>query len=170
MSPHFRYFTLSFTFFAFIYLVRECSCTNESSLHRIWEKKFGRNANHVKKQQEEERAASEAKALAAKARAAQRLAAATQGDAPGPGGRGRGRAFVPPPSMIPSRLDGGWKGGAENRKAAPVGGRGVGVPSSRKPAAAPKEEKLHPSWEAKKRLKEKEQIGILPAQGKKIKF
>lgn len=132
----------------------------------------------------------EAKALAAKARAAHRLAAAnaadgTQGAAlrPGPG-RGRGRAaVVPPPSTIPSRLDGGWKGGAENRRAPPppdrkygtngtttsasgVEGAGVGA----KVKAAPKEEKLHPSWEAKKRLKEKEQIGILPAQGKKIKF
>jgi hypothetical protein len=31
-------------------------------------------------------------------------------------------------------------------------------------------EKLHPSWAAKKAMKEKESIVILPSQGKKIKF
>jgi hypothetical protein len=29
---------------------------------------------------------------------------------------------------------------------------------------------LHPSWEAKRRLKEKEGGGIVPSQGTKIKF
>ena len=29
---------------------------------------------------------------------------------------------------------------------------------------------LHPSWEAKRRLKEKQSIGIVASQGKKIKF
>ncbi|KAF8319794.1 Bud-site selection protein [Clavulina sp. PMI_390] len=151
----------------------------------IWEKKFGRNANHVKKQREEERAANEAKALAAKARAAARLAAAESGagDANRGAGRGRGErrgASMTPSSQVPTRLDGGWKGGAENRNAAGRGAGGLGRGRGSRPAeskraapghSAPKsEEKLHPSWEAKRKLKEKEQIGILPAQGKKIVF
>jgi hypothetical protein len=32
------------------------------------------------------------------------------------------------------------------------------------------ERPLHPSWEAKKKQKEKQSAGILPPQGKKIKF
>lgn len=136
---------------------------------RIWEKKFGRNANHVKKQREEEKAGAIAKELAAKARAAQRLAATETGAGTRRGrGQGRGGGFVAPSSQIPSRLDGGWKGGAENRKA--TEGRGAGAVGGKKSAAPPMEAKLHPSWEAKRKLKEKEQIGIVPAQGKKIKF
>jgi BUD22 len=38
------------------------------------------------------------------------------------------------------------------------------------PANKEGEKPLHPSWEAKKKLKEKQSFGILPAQGKKIRF
>lgn len=45
------------------------------------------------------------------------------------------------------------------------------VHTSRPSATSRKEERgLHPSWEAKKKLKEKESAGIVPSQGKKIKF
>lgn len=101
----------------------------------------------MKKQREEEKSLAEAKALAAKARAAQWATA------------------------MPTRLDGGWKGGPENRNAAMrknIGGTSAHVGKGACAAAA--SEKLHPSWEAKRKLKEKEQIGIIPSQGKKIKF
>lgn len=37
-------------------------------------------------------------------------------------------------------------------------------------AQGEKEKPLHPSWEAKKKLKEKQNPGIVAAQGKKITF
>jgi len=131
----------------------------------------------VKRQREEAKALAQAKALTAKARTATRTAAAEDAEYNGPGrgkgrGRGRGRGVMPS-SQIPTRLDGGWKGGAENRNAAvrkSIGGTGVHADRGplAKGTAAP--EKLHPSWEAKRKLKEKEEIGIVPSQGKKIKF
>lgn len=43
--------------------------------------------------------------------------------------------------------------------------------TSSRPVQQPREEKpLHPSWEAKRRLKEKQSPAILPAQGTRIKF
>ena len=47
------------------------------------------------------------------------------------------------------------------------GGAGWGKGSG---ADAGASAKLHPSWEAKRKLKEKLNAGIVPAQGKKIKF
>jgi hypothetical protein len=42
---------------------------------------------------------------------------------------------------------------------------------TRAPKAPATEQKgLHPSWEAKKKQKEKEGVGILPSKGKKIVF
>ncbi|KAI0345797.1 Bud-site selection protein [Trametopsis cervina] len=103
----------------------------------IWEKKFGRNANHVKKQQE---------------------------------------------IMAKGPRDNGWP---RQNRAAPQdrsGTRQRPYPTSAKesqppPGAPPpttngrKEEKaLHPSWEAKRRLKEKQNPSIVAPQGKKIVF
>lgn len=126
---------------------------------RIWEKKFGKNANHVKKQQEIERAAAEARALSSRTPR-------------GGGARGRGRGGASGVA-IPKHLDGGWKGGAENAKArptasalAPRGGKARGG----KPEAGGAPGALHPSWEAKRKMKEREQLAIVPGQGTKIKF
>lgn len=38
------------------------------------------------------------------------------------------------------------------------------------PAKRNEDKPLHPSWEAKRKLKEKEKAAILPPQGKKIVF
>jgi len=127
----------------------------------------------MKRQREEAKALAEAKALTAKARTATRAVAAENAEYNGPGrgkGRGCGRDAIPS-SQIPTRLDGGWKGGAENRNAAvrkSIGGTGVRADRGARRTAEP--EKLHPSWEAKRKLKEKQEIGVVPSQGKKIKF
>ncbi|KAH8104610.1 Bud-site selection protein [Cristinia sonorae] len=110
----------------------------------IWEKKYGRNANHVKKGQEEGygNRGGHHSGTASTDRRQQR-------------GRGRGSA---PPQMghraPPSRpQDGGWN-------SAPA-----------RPQVDDKKDKpIHPSWEAKRRLKEKQNAGIVPPQGKKIVF
>jgi hypothetical protein len=110
-----------------------------------------------------------------------------EGGEAGPG-RGRRRS-APATSTVPARLDGGWKGGAENRNARPSrdipsrhtlegavvsrerDASAVGATSVKATAHFAKDEKLHPSWEAKRKMKEREQVAILPGvQGKKIKF
>jgi hypothetical protein len=133
-------------------------------LSRIWEKKYGRNANHKKK---------EAEALAATQKKKQGHArpintgsnALPTGQAPPGAARaqaqaGRGKAVAQQHQPV----DGGWAGRAKGAS----GGSNV----VSKPTAKPdtKEQKLHPSWEAKRKLKEKESVGIVPSQGKKIKF
>jgi hypothetical protein len=42
------------------------------------------------------------------------------------------------------------------------------IPSSKSETKA--DQSLHPSWEAKRKLKQKESAGIMPSQGTKIKF
>ncbi|KAF9516436.1 hypothetical protein BS47DRAFT_662974 [Hydnum rufescens UP504] len=129
----------------------------------IWEKKYGKNANHIKHQREQEHALAEAQALAARAKRGGIVR-----------GRGRGGAVG---SGVPKHLDGGWKGGAENAKARMVTG-GTPLPKGVPPRTGKGGKKetgtalgaLHPSWEAKRKMKEKEKIAIVPAQGKKIKF
>ena len=138
--------------------------------HSIWEKKFGQNANHIKKQREQERALAEAQALATRAKR-------------GGSARGRGRGGATAGGVgIPKHLDGGWKGGAENARrvanATPSSEVGGAPPSSRGGKSGTKDiaasgagsAALHPSWEAKRKMKEKEKVAIVPAQGKKIKF
>lgn len=117
----------------------------------IWEKKYGGNANHVKKERE---------AMAQEPRNQRRGDPHGRNRTHPPGGSRKGgppSAFRAPPS------DKGWmkKGEAPN------------VPShaSLPPKAKSKDDKpLHPSWEAKKRLNEKLKPVILPPQGKKIIF
>lgn len=43
-------------------------------------------------------------------------------------------------------------------------------PSKLKKDNKDKDKPLHPSWEAKRKLKEKQNDAIVPSQGKKIKF
>jgi len=69
----------------------------------------------------------------------------------------------PPPRgrSVPQQLqpvDAGWSGRSNN-------GVGANILKNRKD-----DKPLHPSWEAKRRLKEKEGGGIVPSQGTKIKF
>lgn len=124
----------------------------------IWEKKYGRNANHMKKEQE----------ISAK----------------GPSGQGRGNARP--------WLD---KAQDKSRPGPPPDLSRASQPLSRPPtcvslfvlpmtyivlivAIAPamhriqqmEDKPLHPSWEAKKKLKEKQNPGIVASQGKKTVF
>jgi hypothetical protein len=99
----------------------------------IWEKKFGKNANHVKK--------------------------------------GSSRDQISPRAGAKSRsTNGGRSNNIGNNK----------PPLSFKPSdsrqqnshstSEASQQKLHPSWEAKRKLKEKQSVGIVPSQGKKITF
>ncbi|KAI0822272.1 Bud-site selection protein [Trametes gibbosa] len=130
----------------------------------IWEKKYGRNANHVKSQQEQQQHDQR------------------QHQGRGPNGKGSGRDWAKPGAR-PSRgrggaqgerfgsghppppVDAGWP--KSQAGAGPGAGRGAGASAS---ASGTGEGKLHPSWEAKKRLKERLNPSIVPGQGKKIKF
>lgn len=119
----------------------------------IWEKKYGQNANHVKKIQE----VSHRDGQQSFNRAYPRTMGGPRRDGNGPGARPN-RSGAPPAFRTPGN-------GSGPRDTVPA--------ASRHPPAhsQPKEDKpLHPSWEAKKRLKEKQNPVILPAQGKKITF
>ncbi|TFL01824.1 BUD22-domain-containing protein [Pterulicium gracile] len=105
----------------------------------IWEKKFGKNANHVVKG----------------------LPTVSP-----PGKNASGGRHAPGGSN--PRFNGG--AGGRPRPAPPAFGSGAGRPAFRQPPAAAVPEVLHPSWEAKRKLKEKQSTAIVPAQGKKITF
>ncbi|KAH9942876.1 Bud-site selection protein [Amylocystis lapponica] len=121
----------------------------------IWEKKFGKNANHVKK--EREFAAQDPRHRGGrmgreKDGGTSRTARPHMRKGSAPGARSQFTA--------PSR-DSGWVKG--------------GQPATERPGHTGAEKKggdkpLHPSWEAKRRLKEKLNPSIVPAQGKKIVF
>jgi hypothetical protein len=70
-----------------------------------------------------------------------------------------GRRSVPSWSA-PATTDGGWKRTVDDGSSYKTDRREPGIESK----------SLHPSWEAKRRQKEKESTGIVPSQGKKIKF
>ncbi|TFK86785.1 Bud-site selection protein [Polyporus arcularius HHB13444] len=121
----------------------------------IWEKKYGKNANHVKKQQEQD---------PRQQRRDGSRGAGGGGNAKGPGkaqsqARGAPARRGAQKFVAPQQTDSGW-------------GKPVGAGAGANPkTGAPKEDKgLHPSWEAKRKLKEKLNPSIVPAQGKKIKF
>ena len=119
---------------------------------RIWEKKYGKGAKHVVKQREEETEKKRVKEEKGRQReaAAKRPHWATK------------RVFEPP-----RQTDSGYGG----RIAAKTGGgdkRVGGQPPLKKPRREDKA--LHPSWEAKKRMKEKESAAIIPSAGNKIVF
>ncbi|KAF7978517.1 hypothetical protein HWV62_45687 [Athelia sp. TMB] len=128
----------------------------------IWEKKYGHNANHSKKERQE--------MLAAGAKQDQRRGARGPPPKATSSQARRGKPESGTPRQHQQQADTGW------------GQRGVqSAGSSRPPTQAAtahpaaarrqkEEQPLHPSWEAKKKLKEKQAAGIVPAQGTKIKF
>jgi hypothetical protein len=90
----------------------------------IWEKKYGRNANHIKKEREEEEEARKKRAEKMKHSASKRS------------GKAASRAL---PGQIENRpKDSGWNNEKEGELGASYG---------------KKEASLHPSWEAAKRKK-----------------
>ncbi|KAI0648074.1 Bud-site selection protein [Trametes meyenii] len=126
----------------------------------IWEKKYGKNANHVKKQHDgsggrgankgdprERNGKTRAQGPGSHDRPERPGASTRSGYGHGAGADARG---APPPPPV----DGGWP---KRRDAGAGAKKGDDKP-------------LHPSWEAKKRLKEKLNPSIIPAQGKKITF
>ncbi|KAI9058344.1 Bud-site selection protein [Trametes sanguinea] len=130
----------------------------------IWEKKYGKNANHVKKQREEHAYIHGDRQWNGKGKGRD----AREGGKPGapPRGRGGPQAQRGPPSgggAPPQRppADNGWP------KKQAGAGAGAGQGSGGKKGD---DKPLHPSWEAKRKLKEKLNPSIIPAQGKKIKF
>ena len=131
---------------------------------RIWEKKFGRNANHKKK---------EAEALATvpppsyknKGHGKPINSGANAVRIQGPPGSHSTQTGGKNVSQHKQPGDSGW-GGRSKDVSTPVN-----RPLQRAAARLDKgEQKLHPSWEAKRKLKEKESAGIVPSQGTKIKF
>lgn len=108
---------------------------------RIWEKKYGRNAKHVMKQREDAQATATARSLG-------------------------------------KRSDKGWAGHRHgDSESVSVSKRGVGKHQlvqthsrGQHGIHLPTEKPTHPSWEAKRKLKEKEGARILPSQGKRIVF
>ncbi|KAI0712177.1 Bud-site selection protein [Earliella scabrosa] len=113
----------------------------------IWEKKFGKNANHVKNQRQQQQ---------------HRNASAPRDSRPRQQGHGQPRGGRDAPGQPPRHAGGGRPEGFKAKNASANGQAG---------AAKAKEEKaLHPSWEAKRKLKEKLNPGIVPPQGKKIIF
>ncbi|KAJ7685653.1 BUD22-domain-containing protein [Mycena polygramma] len=128
----------------------------------IWEKKYGRGANHKKKEAEAvAKARAEQKALF-EARQAKRAAAAEDSTfRPGRGGKWSEGAQV---------ADRGWGARGTQTQTQPHvqqqrTGTGGGARAQGKPDAG-----LHPSWAAKKAMKEKMGSGIVPSQGTKIVF
>ncbi|KIM89335.1 hypothetical protein PILCRDRAFT_813271 [Piloderma croceum F 1598] len=125
----------------------------------IWEKKYGKNANHTKKQREEMEASGRGRKQHPEAAGYRNVLRKGSSD---PGRRGK----LESPPQHHQQVDAGW------------GQRNNSDPSSSstKPVPRPmaqqlrEERPLHPSWEAKKKQKEKQSAGILPPQGKKIKF
>ncbi|GJE97132.1 Bud-site selection protein [Phanerochaete sordida] len=113
----------------------------------IWERKYGKNANHVKKQQD----AGPEKGPQARWGAR---------DASGP--RDSRKPFGRPQNSGPPRPQGHFAGPQR------------GPPPSRAPAGPPArktdDKPLHPSWEAKRKLKEKQNPAFAAPQGKKIVF
>jgi hypothetical protein len=99
-------------------------------LFRIWEKKFGRNAHHKKKEEET-------------------------------------KALERPIRGHTSKIAGSSATIGSLRQSKDKRFSQVHNPGS---AVATLTGTLHPSWEAKRRLKEKQSIGIVASQGKKIKF
>jgi len=118
----------------------------------IWEKKFGRNANHNKKEAQENRGHTSTTAVSNTI-----LSRNVPPDQGPPRPSARGRNFPQQYQPIDANRDGRSSGA-------------VSVGRSVKRADRKGDKPLHPSWEAKRRLKEKEGAGIVPSQGTKIRF
>ena len=120
---------------------------------RIWEKKYGKGAKHIVKQREEETEKKRMKEEKRRRReaTARRPHWATK------------KTFEPPKQTdagyggrITAKTDGGGEGGRMDGH------------SLKKPRR--EEKSLHPSWEAKKKMKERESAAMVPPTGKKIVF
>jgi len=108
----------------------------------IWEKKFGKSANHIKKGRGQ--GSSQANV---RGRHQEPFSNITQ--------KGKGATDIPQRNRAPGAVP------AQSTFHRDTEPRNEG----------PKEDKpLHPSWEAKRKLKEKQAANIVPAQGTKIKF
>ncbi|KZW03352.1 Bud-site selection protein [Exidia glandulosa HHB12029] len=120
----------------------------------IWEKKYGRNATHVKKRQELDARAAAYAGVRGRGRGGAR-------GAPGAGGRGRGGAQSHPARGAGSRSGQGPAAQSGRVNVQPS------APTS-KASRAVADKPMHPSWEAKQ--KQKAAVFIQPSQGKKIVF
>ncbi|GAA6055894.1 hypothetical protein JCM3770_002348 [Rhodotorula araucariae] len=134
----------------------------------IWEKKYGSAANHVVKSTGGTLVPI-AKIKDDKAARAARRAARASGDTSAAAAAAveperRRREFAPP------KADLGWKKRVEHRPATTAPGPGPGPGAAAAAGGAPAE-KMHPSWEAKRKQSEalKHSASIQP-QGKKITF
>lgn len=128
----------------------------------IWEKKYGKNANHRKVGLE----------------AAKASCRGPRPDRDGPQNRVILNKTTPVPDHrvrhkdIPRHQpDTGW-GQRTGTSPENMTSHTAAPPHrpQRPQLASRGEEQLHPSWEAKRKLKEKQNAGILPSQGTKIKF
>ncbi|KAA1469979.1 Bud-site selection protein [Dentipellis sp. KUC8613] len=126
----------------------------------IWEKKYGKGAKHLTKGAEGKASYPERQRLRDDANKPRPDKNAGHGARQQSTGSGGSRPFPP-------------RHGAPHRTFSP-GHRSADTSAAPRPSfsrAKPQDEKpLHPSWEAKKKLKEKESAAIVPAQGKRIKF
>ncbi|PGH27755.1 hypothetical protein AJ80_00543 [Polytolypa hystricis UAMH7299] len=114
---------------------------------QLWEKKYGTNANHVKKQQDTQK-------LSRDSGWDMKRGATSTDDAGGKRGKGRG-------APAPARRQRNDAEKAENANIIPLGIRGS--------HSKPKEAKpLHPSWAAAKKVKEQAKAATF--QGKKVVF
>lgn len=105
-------------------------------LLRIWEKKFGRNAHHKKKEEETRALARPIRGHTSQFTGSKTSKTQLRQDSSGSLRQSKDKSF--------------------SRVHNPAGAGSAGT--------------LHPSWEAKRKLKEKQSIGIVASQGKKIKF
>ncbi|KAF8073787.1 Bud-site selection protein [Lyophyllum atratum] len=126
----------------------------------IWEKKFGSGANHKKKEAEDYKASL---VRGSQGRPSNGTTPFNRQPIKGPAGR-QSNTNMP---QHRQEADKGW-----GQRTAPV----VSVPQRSAPPARSsargrvEEKPMHPSWEAKRKLKEKEGASIVPSLGKKIKF
>ena len=123
----------------------------------IWEKKYGRSARHLQGQQQ------------ARPQSRDEGWDARRGASAGRGKRGRGRGGIKGKrDAWNSRLKKDFASGANGEMVSDkrTAGRGQKFGTVRKGDTGP----LHPSWEAKKKAKEKAGSGVVPFQGKKVVF
>ncbi|KAL5482717.1 hypothetical protein ACEPAI_9311 [Sanghuangporus weigelae] len=153
----------------------------------IWEKKYGRNANHLKKLRENDVRYAKVRMVRGQrgGPGADTETAASWGSHGGGIVRSRGRpaAAMEAESAAPPHLKSIQANRGRNQNDLHLkhyggqvrGGAEDGKPSSNvRPRYNDREDDkykpLHPSWEAKRRLKEKESPAIVPSMGTKIKF
>lgn len=130
-----------------------------SFLCSIWEQKYGSGAKHIAKANGTPAAPAKG-TKAAKTKAGKAAAAAVEADPE------KLDARYQPFDPAKAAAAGGRPGQAPNANAAPLGERKV----VRAPPAVMAGEKMHPSWEAKRRAAEQAVLQNAAPQGKKITF